>query len=259
MISQLMLVLLATALVSSAAVAIVGVLRIPFRRVLGARTAYWLWMLVPGSAAAPWVPASIEHTGMAVSGVPRPVGHALSSAVMAFSGTQASYSDLAVELAVWLAGIVAMSLLAVRRHRALVRSLGRLIPRADGTYRSESSIEPMLVGALRPRIVLPADFEVRYTPGEAVLVLAHERAHIRRGDAWVSMLAMGWLCVFWFNPLMYWAVGQKHNVSTHRMRHRAHQEILRKSSDLPAAPGFNVRRDTAARQTRGKGSLKTFY
>jgi hypothetical protein len=65
----------------------------------------------------------------------------------------------------------------------------------------------MLVGLCRPRIVLPADFEARYTPEEAAWVLAHERAHLQRGDAVVNAIATGALCVFWFNPLTYLAVG----------------------------------------------------
>ncbi len=39
-------------------------------------------------------------------------------------------------------------------------------------------------------------------------MLAHERAHLLRRDVFVNAVAAGWLCVFWFNPLMYWAIGR---------------------------------------------------
>jgi hypothetical protein len=39
-------------------------------------------------------------------------------------------------------------------------------------------------------------------------VLAHEQAHRERGDALVNVVATIWLCLSWFNPLMYWAVAR---------------------------------------------------
>jgi beta-lactamase regulating signal transducer with metallopeptidase domain len=60
---------------------------------------------------------------------------------------------------------------------------------------------PVLVGVLRPVIVLPAALEA--TPDELRLALAHELAHVRRRD-----LLWGWLpalsgCLFWFHPLVW--------------------------------------------------------
>ncbi|MGD3580303.1 M56 family metallopeptidase, partial [Xanthomonas citri pv. citri] len=42
--------------------------------------------------------------------------------------------------------------------------------------------EPVSVGLWRPRIVLPMDFDTRYSAAERTLILAHERLHLRRGD-----------------------------------------------------------------------------
>jgi hypothetical protein len=39
-------------------------------------------------------------------------------------------------------------------------------------------------------------------------MLAHERAHLERGDIFIYAVAAAWLCLFWFNPLMYWALGR---------------------------------------------------
>jgi hypothetical protein len=38
------------------------------------------------------------------------------------------------------------------------------------------------------------------------MVLAHERAHLRRGDPQWNAAAAIWLCLSWFNPIMYWAL-----------------------------------------------------
>jgi hypothetical protein len=78
----------------------------------------------------------------------------------------------------------------------------------DGIHRSAYVVAPMLVGAWRTRVLVPADFETRYVEAHRRLMLAHERAHQQRGDALVNSLATAWLCIFWFNPLTYWAVGR---------------------------------------------------
>jgi hypothetical protein len=56
--------------------------------------------------------------------------------------------------------------------------------------------------------VLPIDFETVYTPEERRFVLAHEEAHRKRSDVLVNAIASVWLCLFWFNPLMYWAIAR---------------------------------------------------
>src|SRR5690606_7920983 len=62
---------------------------------------------------------------------------------------------------------------------------------------------PAVVGALRPRIVLPVDFEARFGREDATLVLAHERAHVARGDTRANLVAVAVRCLQWFNPLLH--------------------------------------------------------
>jgi hypothetical protein len=96
----------------------------------------------------------------------------------------------------------------VRRQRAFIHSLRNVTAAEDGTYRSASVSGPVLIGIWRPRIVLPIDFETTYTPEERRFVLAHEEAHKQRFDVLVNAIATVWLCLFWFNPLMYWAISR---------------------------------------------------
>jgi bla regulator protein BlaR1 len=109
---------------------------------------------------------------------------------------------------IWLAGAIFMAVWLTSRQRTFVRSLGRLLVSPDGIFRSERIAAPMLVGAWHPRVIVPVDFEVRYPERDRQLMLAHEQAHQERGDAFVSSIAAAWLCAFWFNPLMYWALGR---------------------------------------------------
>jgi TonB family protein len=52
-------------------------------------------------------------------------------------------------------------------------------------------------------IVLPADFETRYSDEQQTLMLAHERMHIVRGDLHANALTAAMRCVFWFNQLLH--------------------------------------------------------
>jgi beta-lactamase regulating signal transducer with metallopeptidase domain len=185
---------------ASVSVLVVGLLRTPFRRVAGAQAAYWLWLMVPSSALAALLPAPSDSWVLATIALP--------ARLMALAGASAPARYAVIGLLVWAAGASLMLVFAVHRQRSFERSLGSLTSLPDGTYQSASVAEPMLVGAWRPRVVLPADFATRYTRDERALVLAHERAHLRRGDALANALASGCLCLSWFNPLMYWAVGQ---------------------------------------------------
>jgi bla regulator protein blaR1 len=194
--SHSIFLLAAPAVASSAAVLLIGLVRLPLRSLVGAQAAYWLWLLVPVSVLAALLPAP-----------PHPLAiSALTGANAA--GATAPAGSVAIGLLVWGLGAAAMLTLAVYRQRAFIGSLGRLSSLPNGTYQSAAIAEPMLVGAWRPRVVVPADFETRYTREERALVLAHERAHLERGDALANAAAMFWLCLAWFNPLAYWAIGR---------------------------------------------------
>jgi hypothetical protein len=62
---------------------------------------------------------------------------------------------------------------------------------------------PLAMGLIHPRIVLPADFERRYSPDERRLALAHEITHHRRGDIWWNLAATLVLAANWFNPVAW--------------------------------------------------------
>ena len=190
---------------TSIAVLFVGVSRRLLRRIVGPQAAYWLWLMIPGSALAVMIPRPSQTFGLSAWAVPQSVNHTLASAVAAWTEIDASLTSDGIAALVWAVGAAVMLAVTVRRQQTFVRSL-RPFGWSNDTCRSHCIAEPVLVGARDPWIVLPADFEARYTLEERALVLAHERAHVQRGDASANAIAAGWLCLFWFNPLMYWAV-----------------------------------------------------
>jgi beta-lactamase regulating signal transducer with metallopeptidase domain len=73
-------------------------------------------------------------------------------------------------------------------------------------FEADSCGSPVVFGAVRTSIVLPARLVAGSTPGQLELILAHEMAHIRRYDLlgnWFSTLVSG---LFFFHPLVWLAV-----------------------------------------------------
>ncbi|MBQ6404031.1 MAG: M56 family metallopeptidase, partial [Oscillospiraceae bacterium] len=58
---------------------------------------------------------------------------------------------------------------------------------------------PFVLGTLCPKIYLPSALD----EDQAVYVLAHERAHIARGDHWWKPLGWLLLSVYWFHPVLW--------------------------------------------------------
>ena len=102
---------------------------------------------------------------------------------------------------VWLAGIAALLLYAAvsaLRLRLRVRTAVRL---EGKVYQSEFVSSPFILGVIRPRIYLPFGLEA----GAQEMVLAHERAHLRRGDQLWKPLGYLILTAYWFNPVCWLA------------------------------------------------------
>lgn len=85
---------------------------------------------------------------------------------------------------------------------SLCRTLG--IPRCPELRMLPGDGGPLLVGALRPAILLPESLWSTCTSVQHRLILAHELAHQKRRDllwAWVPALAR---CIFFFHPLVWY-------------------------------------------------------
>jgi bla regulator protein blaR1 len=200
-------VLISATVASSAAIFVVALLRKPLRLAVGAQAAYWLWLLVPVSVLAILIPAPSHILLLVASSLPSSVGAALRSAATRGAPVSTSSGYMAAALIIWATGAGVGFSLMLNRQLRFVRSLGPISSDAVGIGRSNFIVTPMLVGIWRPQIVVPVDFEARYSVDEQALVLEHERAHWDRGDIVINALSAAWLCLSWFNPLTYWAFG----------------------------------------------------
>jgi beta-lactamase regulating signal transducer with metallopeptidase domain len=198
-------VLMQLNLALAGAVLLVLALRRSMRVWFGVRVTYTLWWIVPASLVATTLPARTIEIVTAVT-----VPHTLAARSTA-AGVEPSvqlptleFIDVSSVLGLWLVGVAVMLAVLTVRQRAFVASLGQLSRNEDGTLRAEASgVGPAILGALRPKLVLPKDFEMRFDPAERELVLAHERVHLQRGDARINALVALAQCVCWFNPLVH--------------------------------------------------------
>lgn len=238
MASDLAAWLLHSVLALSAGIGVVLLLRHGFRRCFGARLAYALWLLPPAAMAAVWLPALPgDSTPVVILGGFAAMGAMPAAATAA---TAASISPLPWVLLLWAAGATAATAVMIGRHRRFVLHLGVLRPR--GGHFASDAVDglPALVGLLRPRIVVPADFEQRYSPQERDLMFEHELNHLRRGDLWSNAVLALLQCVFWFNPLIHFAAS--------RFRHD--QELACDAAVLARNPGVARRYGEAMLKTR---------
>ena len=90
------------------------------------------------------------------------------------------------------------SLLAALRKAGRVVEVDKLPP----LLQSDSIPVPIVVGILRPKIVLPDDAESTFSESELQNVLTHELAHVARRDHWISALQSISLVLYWWKPLV---------------------------------------------------------
>jgi beta-lactamase regulating signal transducer with metallopeptidase domain len=142
---------------------------------------------------------------------------------------------LATALAVWAGGTLfcwGLSVVRVLRFRKLLRQLvpaptelqeqgldiaGRFgLRRGPLVYLVSAAISPMIWALSRPaRLLVPGGLWGNLNLPGRNLLLAHELAHLRRGDHWVRMLEMLVAGLYWWNPVVWWA--------RHRLRDAAEQ------------------------------------
>lgn len=142
--------------------------------------------LLPGQRAAAILLAPAR------SGVPVPEAAASEAGASAFDW-------LSVLPWVWLAVAAGLLVPALARGLRLRRRLSGAVLLENGAWCSEQISTPFAFGLLRPRIYLPKGLPEEDLPW----VLAHERAHIRRGDTCRKALGLLLLALYWFQPLCW--------------------------------------------------------
>lgn len=229
----LQIVWTATLAVGVAALALMVLPRL-LRRHFGAGVGYAAWWLLPAAFIASLLPGRVVET-VAVPGVLQAVARPV-----AMVPVEAIVDRSHWWLAAWLVGVIAMALRLWWQQRRFERALGELRPLRDRLWRAQASHGlPAVVGAVRARIVLPADFAERYDSEQRSLMLAHERRHLHRGDPLANLAVAIVRCLFWFNPLVHLAA----------TRFRHDQELACDQAVVAAHPN--------SRRAYGEAMLKT--
>jgi beta-lactamase regulating signal transducer with metallopeptidase domain len=123
----------------------------------------------------------------------------------------------------WLTGVVVLSLRLLTRWWAVGRLRGSLesasaewqdrarslaqrlsMRRPVRLLTSAASQVPMVIGWLRPVIVIPASAVVGLTPDQLAAILSHELAHIRRCDHLVNLAQTVVEILLFYHPAVWW-------------------------------------------------------
>ncbi|MFL6194152.1 MAG: M56 family metallopeptidase, partial [Thermoanaerobaculia bacterium] len=189
-------------------------------------------------AALPWITAfriAQSPAGPAVSApsaaasVARPVPALASAPRVEPQAQEITFGSslLPGVFGLWLAGVAVLSawhLGGLRRVRrlprqarpagdaieALTRDLCRRlkIGRAVTLLESAAVTVPMVIGWLRPVVLVPASTLAGLTPLQLEAILAHELAHVRRHDYLVNLLQAAVETLLFYHPAVWWVSAQ---------------------------------------------------
>lgn len=219
-----------TSLAVSILILLVLLLRKPFTNAFGARAAYALWL---APAARLFLP---ELKILPAPSSPEPLAQPIATAFVEptvipteFAAAAPAFDFVslgaATALVVW--ALVAFAwfniklesqsrfmremIAASKPAPASIMSRAKNIAQQFGLKRvpqirvCHDESGPCIVGLFRPVIFLPAGFEKSFTERERHLALAHEIAHIARGDMAATLAAIALQSVQWPNPLAHFA------------------------------------------------------
>ena len=99
----------------------------------------------------------------------------------------------------WVAGFAVMAVYSMAGTFRMKRNLREAVLIEKGIYQTDRYDTPFVIGLLRPRIYLPLGLE----GDEKLLILTHEKQHIRRRDPVWKALGFLTLSIHWFNPLVW--------------------------------------------------------
>jgi beta-lactamase regulating signal transducer with metallopeptidase domain/uncharacterized protein involved in exopolysaccharide biosynthesis len=175
-----------------------------------------------GSAAANGIGQTVEPVPAAVP----PLTRYNSMAIPAVTDRLATALEWAIPwlVSVWCIGVGLLSLRLLRGYGSIrsVRSrqvrpmdyawgerlaeLQRRLSMSRPVLLFESALiqVPVVVGWLRPMILVPASSLSGLTPQQLELILAHELAHIRRHDPWVNLLQVLIETLLFYHPAVWW-------------------------------------------------------
>lgn len=101
----------------------------------------------------------------------------------------------------WIFGVVLMAGYAAFSYLKIRKSIKGVPANEEGIYEGLEVETPFILGIVRPKIYIPSGL----SEDTEKCVIAHERAHIKRGDHICKPFGFLLLTIYWFNPLMWLA------------------------------------------------------
>lgn len=217
--------------VASLLVLAVLLLRRPVAIWFGARAAYALWLAPALRLVLPPLPQFVstrQASGGAVDWVIETGQHA-NEAVPALPS-------------LWLVWGIGFAVMLAVRLLAHHRFLGAAVAKGQQYHSPGIDIDviatpavdgPVATGLIHPLILVPQDFDARFTQEQQHFALWHEQLHHRRGDLWATAAALLVSSALWFNPLAWLALG-----AFRRDMEAACDAALLSSAGRAAAPAY---------------------
>ena len=159
--------------------------------------------LLPSSEV---VPSNIEmtatpHIESGIAVLNSTVNPVMESALAPTEAASVNPMQVVVHIAgiVWLAGIALMIIYAFVSYTKIRIRTKEAAKVSKGIMECDGIVSPFILGIFKPVIYVPSGME----PDTMELVLAHEKAHLRRCDHLWKPLGFLLLSVYWFNPLSW--------------------------------------------------------
>lgn len=100
---------------------------------------------------------------------------------------------------IWMAGSICMLLYALISFLRLRSKVSEAVLLRDNIWVADTVTSPFILGIIFPQIYVSSGTE----ESQMDYILAHEQAHIKRGDHWWKLIGYILLAVYWFHPLSW--------------------------------------------------------
>ena len=201
-----------------------------------ARARYWLWLVASLKFLVPFSLLTDLGNRMAWSREAATTQGSLSFVIEQVSqpfaqqnSSQAAAQTIMASLpailaAAWACGFVAVLVVWFVRWRRVSLGIKNIAPLREGRevkalrrleqaggvqrkieiFLSQASLEPGILGIVKPVLVWPQGISDRLEDGHLEAILAHEVWHVRWNDNLAAAVHMVVEAIFWFHPLVWW-------------------------------------------------------
>jgi len=162
-----------------------------------------IFSLIPSAETVPedimYSPAPTVHTGIPV--INSAVNPVISESLAPNVGDSANPMQIVVFMAavIWIVGVCTMALYAAISYLHIKIKVREAVKQKDNIMLCDSVDTPFILGIIKPKIYLPSSI----SEVDAKYVIAHERAHLKRGDHMIKPMGFLLLSIYWFNPLLW--------------------------------------------------------